>query len=45
VYSAGSHSVVWNGKDESGRDVTSGIYFVRLVTDDYHGLMKMILLK
>jgi len=28
---AGSHKVVWDGKDESGRDVASGIYLCRLM--------------
>ena len=30
---AGSHSVIWNGKDETGGDVSSGIYFYQLKTD------------
>ena len=29
---AGTHSVVWNGCDDSGRRVASGIYLIRLVT-------------
>lgn len=28
---AGAHSVVWNGEDDRGRAVTSGVYFVRAV--------------
>ena len=27
---AGSHAVVWRGRDDAGRDVASGTYFVRL---------------
>jgi len=27
---AGSHSVIWNGRDAGGRTVTSGAYFLRL---------------
>ena len=29
---AGTHSVVWNGRDDSGRRVASGVYLVRLIT-------------
>ncbi|HEX7878769.1 MAG TPA: FlgD immunoglobulin-like domain containing protein, partial [Candidatus Eisenbacteria bacterium] len=30
--SAGRHEPMWQGTDESGRDVLSGIYFARLTT-------------
>ena len=42
---AGKHSVVWNGKDESGRSVVSGIYFYRMRSGKYIETKKMILLK
>lgn len=45
VVPAGSHSVVWNGKDESGRSVASGIYFYRLTTDKKTINKKMLMLK
>lgn len=32
VRSAGSHMVPWDGRDDGGRPVGAGIYFVRLVT-------------
>jgi len=32
VKSAGPHSVWWDGKDSRGREVTSGIYFIRLAS-------------
>jgi hypothetical protein len=41
----GLHSVVWYGKDDSGRNVASGIYFYRMSTSDYHRTDKMIFLK
>ena len=31
---AGTHTIVWNGKDNRGVTVTSGLYFCRLRTDD-----------
>jgi len=44
-YSAGSHKVVWNGKDELGRSTGSGVYFYRMSTGDYSAVKKMLLLK
>jgi len=43
--SAGSHKVVWNGRDDLGRDVASGVYLYRMVSDGYVGIRKMLLLK
>ena len=42
---AGYHSVVWNGQDDAGRKVPSGIYIARLVTPGYGKSIKMLLLK
>ncbi len=44
-FSAGQHSVVWNGKDDNGKTVSSGIYFYKLKTGDYEKTKKMILIK
>jgi len=30
---AGSHQVVWNGRDQSGAQVASGVFFVRMNTE------------
>jgi hypothetical protein len=43
--SAGQHSVVWNGTDDNGRAVGSGIYFYRMTTDGYSETKKMIMMK
>ena len=43
--SAGQHSVVWNGKDDNGKSVSSGIYFYKLQAGDYQKVKKMVLLK
>ena len=45
VFSAGLHTVEWNGFDSSGREVGSGIYFYRMQTDEYVSVRRMILLK
>ncbi len=42
---AGHHSVVWNGLDESGNEVASGIYFYRLNGSDSEQVKRMTLLK
>ena len=43
--SAGSKQAVWNGRDENGREVQSGVYFYRLTTDNFSMTRKMMLLK
>jgi hypothetical protein len=43
--SPGTHSVVWNGKDENDQAVSSGIYFYQLKTDGFVQSRKMILMK
>ncbi len=42
---AGDHSVVWDGKDDSGRRVSSGSYLYRLRTNDEVVTRKMIVVK
>lgn len=42
---AGQHSVIWNGKNNNGKSVSSGIYFYKLKTDNFEKTKKMILMK
>lgn len=42
---AGFYSVVWDGRDDSGREVASGIYLCRLVCGDFVKLRKVLLLR
>jgi hypothetical protein len=42
---AGSHEEVWQGRDNNGRQVPSGAYYVRLVTPDGTDSRKIMLLK
>ncbi|MCK4695639.1 MAG: T9SS type A sorting domain-containing protein, partial [Candidatus Cloacimonetes bacterium] len=42
---AGYHSVVWDGKDDTGKPVASGIYFYKLQTKKDSSMKKMILLR
>ncbi len=39
----GEHSTVWTGYDESGREVGSGVYFVRLITGNTVAVRKMVM--
>lgn len=42
---AGLHSVIWNGKDASGKAVASGVYLYRLETDKFIDAKRMVLTK
>ncbi|MFX0197867.1 MAG: FlgD immunoglobulin-like domain containing protein, partial [Candidatus Hodarchaeota archaeon] len=41
---AGQHKMLWNGKDEQNRQVTSGVYFYQMKAGDFQMTRKMILL-
>ena len=43
--SAGFHKISWNGRDEYGRQVASGLYFVRMQALDFRTVRKVMLLK
>lgn len=38
---AGTHSIVWNGSDEDGKPVPSGVYLYRLKADDNTAVKKL----
>lgn len=42
---AGGHRVMWNGIDQAGRPVSSGIYFVKMVAGSHVESRKLVLLK
>jgi hypothetical protein len=44
-YSAGEQSVAWDGRDDRGTEVSSGVYFYRLNCDTGTITKKMLLLK
>jgi hypothetical protein len=45
VFSIGEHSVTWDGTDEYGQNVSSGVYLYRLNTENITEVKKMILMK
>jgi hypothetical protein len=45
VYRAGFHSVIWNGTDDDGHSIASGVYFYRLTAGDRAATRKMVVLK
>ncbi len=42
---AGTHRVTWNGRDSNNTEVSSGIYFYRMRSEEYSSTKKMILMK
>ena len=44
-YPAGSHEVIWDGTDDKGRNVASGVYFVQLRAGNFAAQHKVTLLE
>ena len=42
---AGLHRVTWNGQDNDGKSVSSGVYFLRLETAQFSKSIKFSLIK
>jgi CubicO group peptidase (beta-lactamase class C family) len=43
--SAGYHKVIWNGRDKTGKPLSSGMYFSRMESGSFSVVKKMVLLK
>jgi hypothetical protein len=41
----GNHQVTWNGRDQRGVEVASGVYFYRLEAEDFTQSKRMVLMK
>ena len=42
---AGAHTVAWDGRDDEGRALESGVYFAELVTGSERMVQKLHLLR
>ena len=42
---AGRHEAIWNGLDDAGHSVASGVYFYQLVTADYRATRKHVVMR
>jgi hypothetical protein len=45
IQDAGRKSARWDGHDENGRDVASGIYFYKIKVENFEKIRKMVLIK
>lgn len=45
IKSAGEHNAVWNGMDDSGIFLPSGLYFCKMTVGDFNKTISMLLLK
>ena len=45
VREPGSYTVYWDGRNDAGRQVASGVYFYRMRAGDFVQTRKMVLLK
>lgn len=45
VFGIGQRSVLWDGRDDSGKEVASGVYFCRVVTGEGRRTKSMVLLR
>jgi len=44
-HDVGDYQASWDGRDQTGKAVASGVYFYRLETHDYAQTRRMVLLK
>jgi len=45
VVIGGRREIVWDGRDDAGRSLASGVYFCRLIVGDYGETKRMVLVK
>ena len=45
AFESGRHTVTWDGRDDGGVQVSSGVYFYRMQAGEYQSVRRMLLLK
>ncbi len=45
VFPAGTHRITWDGQDDRGRRVASGVYFLRMTAPGFREVRRLILLE
>ncbi|MCD4650410.1 MAG: T9SS type A sorting domain-containing protein, partial [Candidatus Cloacimonetes bacterium] len=45
AFTAGNHNIIWNGTNNNGNSVGSGLFFYRLKSDSVQQVRKMLMLK
>ncbi len=45
ILKSGEHKLIWDGKDNTGRTVSSGVYFTRIETGKQSLTRKLLLMK
>ncbi len=45
MMSGGRYEIRWDGRDDSGNRVTSGLYFIQMQANDFHTVKKIVLTK
>jgi hypothetical protein len=44
IYEPGSHAVEWDGRDNTGRKTSTGVYFVRMQADEFTDACKVVVI-
>jgi hypothetical protein len=45
VFDPGYHEIKWNGKNDEGRTVSSGVYFLSMRAGNFHETRRMVLIR
>ena len=42
MFEAGAHDIAWDGKDSNGRELASGVYFLRMDANEFHSTRTVV---